>query len=81
MYKLKDIAWLLYVVDILTMWMIFEMSGQIYQKMKVVATTSKDLHVYVEPKEYKFNFGKAISVMTLRIMQTHHAINLIWLLM
>ena len=44
MHKLKDIAWVLYSVDILTMWVIFEKSGQIYQKMKVVATISEDLH-------------------------------------
>ena len=56
MYKLKDITWLLCIVDILTMWIIFETSGQIYQKTKVVATSSEDLHVYVEPKEYKFKY-------------------------
>ena len=77
MYKLKDITWLLCIVDILTMWIIFETSGQNYQKTKVVATISEDLHIYIymEPKTYKFNFGKAINVMTLRIMQTHHAVN------
>ena len=44
MYELKNIAWVLYIVDILTMCMIFEMSGQIYRKTKVVAKISKDLH-------------------------------------